>query len=238
MATGNIAAVGNSTVVINEKESARADESTKRTFAVRAKTRKNGVLREGASVTVYYRRQGDVAEQIDLTEALKGLLVPGDRPNLPLPSSCSRIQPLPPNALRIYLGGNAEISTAEHVTVLNVRGIEVLALRRTSNGLAINAKTFSEDGKIVAEIIDNQFYVNPNNFFRMDKPDSHSLVVYDGRDRKVLDIKYLNPHSVSILGIFRVPGALPLTIGETELSLGGSISTGSCFSGATLFRVS
>jgi hypothetical protein len=233
--SGKITSVTSSSVVVTENETTSDSVAAKKTFALKPDTKKNGVLREGAPATVYYRKEGNVATQVDLVEALKGLLLPGDEPDPPLPTSCYRVHPVPPSALRVYLGGDAGYRTGDQVTVLTVKGMDLLSLRRTSNGLAINAKTFSEDGKIIAEIIDNRFYVNPNNFFRMEKPDSHSLIVYDIRGTKVLDIGYINSHSVKVLGVFQVPGAPPLIIGESELSFGGFHSVGSCYSGAKLF---
>jgi hypothetical protein len=237
VASGKITSVTNSSVVISEKESTSDAATVKKTFALKPDTKKNGVLREGAPATVYYRKEGNVATQVDLVEALKGLLVPGDQPDPPLPSSCYRLHPVPPDALRVYLGGNAGYTTGDQVTVLNVKGTDLLDFRRTSKGLAINAKTFSEDGKIIAEIIDNRFYINANNFFRMEKPDSHSIIVYDIRDRKVLDITFINSHSVKVLGIFQFPDAAPVIIDEAQLSLGGNNFFGSCFSGAKLIHV-
>ena len=232
---GKISSVTNSSVEISEKETTKDNVTAKKKFAIRPETKKNAPLKEGASATVYYRKEGDVATEIDLVEALKGLLVPADEPDPPLPDSCYRLQGVPSDALRVYLGGNGAYATTDHVTVLTVKGTDLLDLRRTPNGLAINAKTFSEDGKIIAEVIDNRFYVNPGNFFRMEKPDTHSIIVYDTSDRKVLDIRYINSHSVKVLGIFQVPGAPPLIVGERELSFGGLHATESCFAGEHLF---
>jgi hypothetical protein len=134
------------------------------------------------------------------------------------------------------MGGNAGVSDSDEVTVLTGKGIDLLSLRRTSKGLAINARTYSDDGKIIAEIINNRFYINPNNFFRIEKPDTHSLVVYDLQDRKVIDIRYLNSHSVTVLGIFKAPGAPPCIIDENAIIIEGKLhGTGSCFSGQRLF---
>jgi hypothetical protein len=227
MASGKIAEVTNSTVVV-EKQSTSDSVSAKKTFKLGPATKKNGVLKQGAPVTVYYRREGDVAEQVDLVEALKGLLVPGNEPDPPLPPSCDK--PPSPNALRVYLGGSSVgYSTSDEITVLRVKGDELLGIRRISKGLAISAKTFSEDGKIIADIVDNRFYINPNNSFRMDKPDSHSIRVYDLQDRKVLDVRYINPHSVKVLGIFKVPGSQGITIGEDETLLPGTRLREGCF---------
>jgi hypothetical protein len=209
IAAGKITAVTDSTVAITGKTSTNESTPVSRTFALKPETRKNATLKEGAPATVFYRREGNVAERIDLLEALQGLLIPGDGPDPPLPSGCPPFVRTLPNTLRVYLGSNAGLSTYDDVSVLNVAGTELLDLRRTTKGLAISAKTFSADGKIIAEIIDNRFYVNPNNFFRIEKPDSHSLVVYDLMGIRVLDIKYINTRSVRALGIFQLPGAPP-----------------------------
>lgn len=237
VSTGKITDVTKEKVVIEENGSTSDSVTVKKTFLLKPDTKKNGILIQGAPATVYFSREGNVAAQVDLIDALKGLLVPGDEPDPPLPASCYAVHPVPADALRVYLGGNAGYTTADQVTVLSVKGNDLLDLRRTPNGLAINAKTFSEDGKIIAEIIDNHFYINPNNSFRMSNPDSHSIVVYDLRARKVLDIRYMNSHSVRVLGTFQVPGAAPLIIDEAELSLGRFHSVGSCFSGRNLFVV-
>jgi hypothetical protein len=238
IATGKIATVTDSTVAITGSASASEGTSANRTFKLKPETRKNSALKEGAPATVFYRREGNVAERIDLLEALQGLLIPGSEPDPPLPSSCSRFRPVPQGALRVYLGDSGGYSMADEVSVLTIKGTDVLDLRRASNGLAIGAKTFSDDGKIIAQIIDNRFYVNPNNFFRMDRPDTHSLVVYDPHGRNVLDIKYINSHSVRVLGIFQIGGGRPVIITDHELTVeGGAQLFGLCLSGSKLLSV-
>lgn len=236
VAIGTIVSVTNSTVVIAEKGSTSDTATVKKTFALKRNTKKNAPLKEGASATVYYREPDGAATQIDRVDALSTLLLPGDEPDPPLPSSCSRFHPVPPDALRVYLGGNGGYSALDEITVLKVRGIDVVDIRRAPNGLAINAKTSSQDGQIIAEIVDNRFYINPHNFFRMERPDDHSIVVYDRTGRKVLDVRYINSHSIRVLGIFQVPGAPPLIVDENQLSFGGFHSVGSCFAGRTLFQ--
>jgi hypothetical protein len=236
MTSGKITEVTNSTVVV-EKQSTSDNVSAKKTFKLGPATKKNGVLKQGAPVTVYYHQQGNVAEQIDVIDALKGLLVPGNDPDPPLPEACLR-EPVPQNAIRVYLGSTAAgLSTSDEVTVLTVGESDILDVRRTPKGLAINAKTFSQDGKIIAQITDNQFYINPNNFFRMDKPDTHSMIVYDLQGRKVLDVRYINSHSVKVLGIFQVPGAPVVDIEESVLFLAGSSLRNTCFSGTRLIKI-
>ncbi len=229
--SGQITSITNYSVVIVEKESTGDAVTVKKTFALTPETKKNANLKEGAPATVYYRKDGNVATEVDLIEKLNDLLVPADEPDPPLPSSCFRMGGVPPNALRLYLGGNLGWTTLDEIAVLEIRGIDVLDVRRTSQGrgLAINAKTYSDDGKEIAQIVDNRLYVNPHKLLRIERPDNHSIVVYDLEKRKVMDIRYLNSHSVRIQGIFQVPGAPPLVVDENEMSFDGVHSEGSCY---------
>jgi len=219
VATGTITSATDSSVTLRMKTGTGEKD---RTFQLGEKTKKSGTLKEGASATVYFREKGQIAAQINLLDQLQGLLVPGDEPNPPTPC------PVPTSALRVYLGASVGWTSSNEATVLTIAEHPVLSVRRTSTGLAILAKVISDDGKIVAEIVDNRFYVNPNNFFSIEQPDRHSLVVYDERGTKALDIKYLNPLSVRVLGEFRFPGASPVIIAPDELKMGGTTMVGGC----------
>ena len=228
--SGEITQITKSQVVI-ETHSTTDNVSVKKTFSLGPNTKENGTLKEGAPVTVYYRRDSSVAERIELIQSLNGVLVPGNDPDPPLPASCLRLGPVPADALRVYMGGNAGYSTADQVTVLAVRGVPVLSLHRLPGGIAVNAETYSEDGRMVAEITENRFSVNPDNFFKLVRPDNHSLAVYDRENRDVLDVRYINSHSVRVLGTFRLPGSAPLVIEEDAMSLRGTHISESCFAG-------
>jgi hypothetical protein len=228
IASGNISQVTDSTLVLAEGQFTGGAGGAKKAFQLKPSTKKNATLKEGAAATVYYRKEGDVAERIDMVEALKGLLVPGNGVTQPLPSLCDRFEPIPPDTLRVDMGNNVILAHVPELHLLNVAGRELLDVRRTSNGIAVNARTFSEDGKIIAEIIDNRFYVNPNNFFRVERPDQNSLIVFDLHDRKVVDVRYVNLYTVSIRGIFQIPGGPSLTVAEDGLSFDGIHSANTC----------
>jgi hypothetical protein len=106
---------------------------------------------------------------------------------------------------------------------------------KTGDGLAVSAKVFSQDSRIVAEVVDNEFHINPNNFFRRERPDKHTLIVYDQQGREALNIRFLNPSSVRVSGIFFHPNrATPLVISQDRVTLsGGSVIIGSCHKGST-----
>jgi hypothetical protein len=232
VATGTITAVKSNTVTIEETTRTSGSVKVTKTFAITPATKKNSDLKEGAPATIFFRKSGDMATRVDLVNELGNLLVPANEPDPPLPPSCRRV---PTDALKVFLGSNLGLTTSDEVKVLTLGNTDVLSLRRTSKGLAVNAKTFSEDGKIIAEVIDSRFYINRNNAFRIDT-DKHSLRVYDQQDQKVLDVRYINPHSVKVLGIFRASGFGPVVVDENQMSFGGSELAGGCFSGATLFK--
>jgi len=223
VATGTITAVTRSSVAL-----AKSHGGVEKTFALTPQTKKNAALEPGKKATVYYRKPADVAAAVDLTDALSGLLTPGREPDPPSPCH----MPVPPQALKVYLGNSLTWLTGENETILRIHGEDILTLRRTDRGAAISARVLSADGKVVAELIDNRFYVNPNNYFRVVRPDEHSLIVYGPEGRKALNIRFLNPSSFKLLGTFGYPGYSPFIIGEEEQTIRGFTSTRNCFGGA------
>jgi hypothetical protein len=156
---------------------------------------------------------------------LSGLLTPGaeatpshpcDELALHVPES---MRP-PPNSLAIHYGdgGSWLIKIDKHV-VIQIGNEELLSVRKHSHGISVSAKVFSADSRIVAQITDNEFHVNPNNYFRLEQ-DEHSLTVYDQEAVRVLSVHFLNPHVVSVLGVFRYPNAPIIVIDEHEVRVG------------------
>jgi hypothetical protein len=110
-----------------------------------------------------------------------------------------------------------------------VRKESVLSIGKSGSGMTVSAKVFSRDGRIVAQIVDNGFFINPNNFFRRERPDKSTLVVYDQEGRQVLVVRYLNPSAVKILGIFNFPGISPIIIEENQQAFEGVVVSRYCF---------
>src|SRR5581483_2676063 len=155
--------------------------------------------------TVIIRNENTVAE----TE-YAGLLLPDNRPTPDNP--CHEI---PNDAVAILLGRSAAYASVFPHTVLRIRGDDVLTMNRLGNQMAISAKVFSTDGRIIAEIRDNEFSINPNNYFRKERPNRHTLRVFDQQNRKVLDVDFINPRAIRFSGIFNYPNR-PFVISETE----------------------
>jgi len=144
-----------------------------------------------------------------------GVLSPGTRQ---LPKG--RVQ-LPEGAMAIFLGNSIAYTTSFPHTVIEVGGDPVLVIDKTEAGIVIFAKMFSEDGRIVAELKQNHFHVNPNNYFRIERPNDHSLIVYDQRGQQALNVEFLNRFAIKLLGRFYFPPRPPIIIEEEWMSYGG-----------------
>jgi hypothetical protein len=132
--------------------------------------------------------------------ALQGWLSPGDEPTPP--NACDR---LPGKALLVICGNSAAWGTRFPQTIIKIGDERLLTMDKVKGRVAISGKFFSVDGRIVAELKNNRFYVNPNNYFRIERPDSHSLTVIDQQDETVLSVRYLNPHTIRFSGVVRGP---------------------------------
>lgn len=151
-----------------------------------------------------------------------GVLLP-DSAQIP-PNPC---EALPPDAMALFLGNSAVYTRQFPYTVFRVAGQDLLSIdkaKEAKEGISVSAKIFSSDRRIVAEIIKNKFHINPNNYFRLERPDKHSLVVYDQQATKVLSVYYLNPTSIKLLGIFHSPNRYPIVIEEDKQKIVGNFS--------------
>jgi len=164
------------------------------------------------------------AERSELRTQLTGELLPAAEPEPTNP--CPDV---PPNAFKIFMGNSASWTTNTAHTILRIGTEDVISIRRTNRGLALSCKVFSRDGRIVSRIRDNIFDVNPNNYFRLERRDRHSLVVYDQADRQVLSVRFLNPSTMYLLGDYQVPGHPVVVIGPEETRIGGVTLSRNCF---------
>lgn len=128
-----------------------------------------------------------------------GLLTPAADPD-PDPEMQTR---LPKGALRLYLGSCVAVSTGGPMVALKVGGEPVVSIRRDGEAISVSAKLYSKDRRIIAEIADNEFHLNPNNYFRKERPSKSELVVYDQSGAEVLRAKYLNSKAIKITGVFQ-----------------------------------
>lgn len=154
-----------------------------------------------------------------------GILTPDNKPTPDHPI-CKNI---PPNAIALFFGNSVAYTSTFPHTIIEVGGQPLLVIDKQKENITISAKFFSEDGKIVAELKENEFFVNPNNYFRIEKPSSHILIVYDQKGNQTLNMHFLNPSVIKLLGQFYLPNRPPIIINEEWQTFGGLKMSGNCF---------
>lgn len=159
-------------------------------------------------------------KEIRKQEEVAGLLSPADEPTPE--NTCRQI---PSGAMLVLLGNSASYGTHFPQTIIKIGDDRMLTLDKVGGQISISAKLFSRDGRIVAEIEKNQFFINPNNYFRKELPDEHSLVIFDQEDVKVLDVRFINPSTVRFLGVIRHP-KYNVEISPTKGLFSNTICTG------------
>jgi len=154
-----------------------------------------------------------------------GIITPDNKstPNTPI------CQNIPSNAITLFFGNSVAYTSTFPHTVIEVGGQPLLVINKQNKNIIISAKFFSEDGKIVAELKENKFFINPNNYFRIEKPNDHILIVYDQQGNQSLNINFLNSSVIKLLGRFYLPNRPPIIINEDWQIYGGLQMSGNCF---------
>ena len=156
-----------------------------------------------------------INHNIILEPDISGWLVPA---NDPIPKhDCPDI---PQDAIIIFFGGTVLYATKFPFTALQIGEEEFINIKKFKNALSISTGVYSRDHRIVAEIVDNEFYINTNNYFRKVRPDKYTLIVYDQQIRVVLNVRYMNTRAIKIMGIFNSPGRPEVVIREKEIRYG------------------
>lgn len=140
--------------------------------------------------------------------SLRGSLIPANDP-LP-PNSCGEI---PEGALVLFLGGVTSYTTRFPHTVIEINDSPRLIIDRDQNAnVSVSVDIFGSDGKIIAELKKNEFIVNENNHFKIERRDRSSLSVYDSFKNEVLSVRYLNKKAIWINAILRYPDSGPVIL--------------------------
>ena len=156
-------------------------------------------------------------------QEFSGLLLPA---NDPTPDNPCGHGPPPNGAMLILLGNSASVNPWFPHTVISAKGEDILTMDKKNNQIAVSVKIFGKDGRIVAELRNNEFSINPNNYFRKERPDKSTLIVYDQEDNKVLDVRFLNSTTIRFLGILNYPNSTePLVISQTGGYFAGTVCT-------------
>ena len=173
----------------------------------------------------------------------QGLLVPSsDR----VPDSCVKVMAntfpmtgiLPKPILDVRIGTNEIQCSYLPCNIVRTNRHELLAIEGKPGAITVQAKVLDKDGNIIVSVENSKFYVNPNRTYRPPvRNDKSSLKVFDEAGNAVLDLRYANPQTLIVQGIFHANSgqlmlvdsgdAIHLKSSEiggraTEQSLGGS----------------
>ncbi len=154
-----------------------------------------------------------------------GVLWPADDP-LP-PKTCP--ENIPAGDLIAFLGNNTYYTNKFPHVAIKIKDENFLFIDKYRYGISITLKIFDRNRKIIAEIKNNKFYLNPNNIFKRERPDKHTLIVYDQKGEKVLYVRHLNQSAIKILGTFHFPNTPSLFITEDVLKIGVASFSHVCF---------
>jgi hypothetical protein len=207
---------------VPEKQNQQEEE-----FKIGKATKINGPLKPGAAATVYYRRvEGEqIATRIDELQVLPGALIPGNSPSPP--DTCEQIaehlrmlgrpvSPVPKNAMKIFFGNSEAYSSQERLVVLKFVDEEALVLQRTTSGMFVSFKVRGPDGKLVAQAVDNNLFINLSDAYRIERADPSDLSLYDKEGGLVLKVQFLNLRVIRILGRFFGPDGESINLTENE----------------------
>jgi hypothetical protein len=216
---GTIAAKseGSITVASSPPEAA----PTPRTFRLPPHTPIKGDLNVGEDATVYYHKVDgqDVATRIELTDYIEGQLTPNSLPT-PTDNKCAS-EEVPASATRVLLGNSGAVALTYPFVPLRVDGTGIITIQRTKQGVLVSAKLFDSHGELAAQIVDNHFFVNVKGAAHLEiAPNHHSLKIFDG-ESILVDIQFMNPSTLRILGTLYGPLGTHLDVSPNEFTVNG-----------------
>jgi hypothetical protein len=140
-----------------------------------------------------------IKPNINLENDFSGVIMPANQPR---PKS-DLVDSVPPNAFLILLGNSVAWSEKLPVDILNIKNESVLSIDEKDGNILLSAKLFDDKNKIVAELRDNEWFINPNNFFRKERPNKSQLIIFDQKSDEILNLDFINNKTIKITGIFR-----------------------------------
>jgi len=154
-----------------------------------------------------------------------GPLIAGDEPAPRTPCGAP-----PPDAVLMLFGPDAVIARGDGpFTPVRVGTCPALTVKRTPDGLMVDAFGYDSDGNVVYRIADNRFEMIIRGFLKIERPDKSTLRIVDDVQRETLLVRYVNRNTVSVHGTFRCGDAPPASIGDARIAIGKTrITRASC----------
>ncbi len=158
-----------------------------------------------------------------------GTLQPG---NDRTPSNGCDGTPIDADAVKVLVGNNATaLNGLGRMTALKVGNCPVFGVERTLQGVSPVVDLFDSDGKHIAAISGGSFHAFSGGAHLVDRRgDLGTLTISDTAGKELLFVKFLNPTTIQIRGIFGCPGHAPVIVKENQPIVGFMFSN-SCFAG-------
>lgn len=139
-------------------------------------------------------------EQLNNENANKhniGTILPADDP---LPNvDCGEVNG---DGAYLFLGDHTFYHSSFPISVMVFHGDEIISLDRSGEELLLSVNLYGPKG-LLARIHDNELRVTQSGIFDYDRPDAHTLIVYDLWGDEVLHVRYMRRNAIRIEGIFR-----------------------------------
>lgn len=130
-----------------------------------------------------------------------GELVPSNDPSPPLPKDS------PNDTITLMLGDDLCILAAQSQNyIFSKKGEPFLSIGIENGVMWVSASISDSNNQNIVRIIKNEFQAIPEHAFNPRQPDKHSLVVRDAKGVEVLNVRFLNPKAMRIVGRFHIPG--------------------------------
>jgi len=127
----------------------------------------------------------------------------------------------PPDGLLMLFGPDAVTARGNGpFTPVRIGTCPALTVKRTPDGLMVDAFGYDSDGNVVYRIADNRFEIIVRGFLKIERPDKSSLRIVDDVQRETLLVRYMNRNTVSVRGTFRCGDAPAVTISDGRIAFG------------------
>jgi hypothetical protein len=161
-----------------------------------------------------------------------GSLTPGDgTPIMPveLPDDAKKLA----DGMNALVLGNCTYLNPTFTFDIFKQGDEpLMTLRGTTTGVLFSGKFFDKDGKIMCEVIDNNFQTNPLNVFRIERTE-HFMSVIDMQARPALTLEFISPRVVRVFGEFFLRGGVEVVAKAQWVAIKPPGAMGAVFSNET-----
>jgi hypothetical protein len=151
--------------------------------------------------------------------------------NDPTPPNGCDTSPIPGDAMKVLIGNNAVANMGfGKFTTLKIGNCEVLSLERTSQGVFVNADFFDGTDN-PARIRNNEIVaLNGENYTARQTRDLSTVIVKDKRGQELLYVRFINPNTVRVRGVFGCAGHRPVLVTDDQ-PIPGVFMSNSCFIG-------